>query len=108
MKSTKLQFYSKFIESPAIRTVSNGSSIYSVMYAGSGNKITIKRKAAAVEDTDIGQHDDGTTRTNVGLFSPKKSSKGSKVILSKNYCGLTTVSHIIPQTWTKLMPELSL
>ncbi|XP_015124935.1 E3 ubiquitin-protein ligase MSL2 isoform X1 [Diachasma alloeum] len=78
-------------ESPAIRTVSNGSSIYSVMYAGSGNKITIKRKAAAVEDTDIIQQDDGTTRTNVGgvkcipsshlsygTTSPKKSSKGSK------------------------------
>jgi male-specific lethal 2 len=33
----------------AIRTVSNGSSLYSVMYAGSGNKITIKRKATDLE-----------------------------------------------------------
>ncbi|XP_034947600.1 E3 ubiquitin-protein ligase MSL2 [Chelonus insularis] len=79
-------------ESPAIRTVSNGSSIYSVMYAGSGNKITIKRKAAAVEDTDINQREaDVTTRNTVGgvkcipssqlsygTTSQKKSSKGSK------------------------------
>lgn len=37
-------------ETPAIKTVSNGSSIYSVMYAGTGNKITIKRKAATSDD----------------------------------------------------------
>lgn len=36
----------------AIKTVSNGSSIYSVMYAGSGNKITIKRKAAVKEENE--------------------------------------------------------
>ncbi|KZC14402.1 Male-specific lethal 2 like protein [Dufourea novaeangliae] len=79
-------------ELPAIRTVSNGSSIYSVMYAGSGNKITIKRKAAAVEDTEVGQQDlDGSQHSSVGGVkcipsshlkygtpSQKKSSKGSK------------------------------
>ncbi|XP_076174201.1 male-specific lethal 2 isoform X3 [Ptiloglossa arizonensis] len=79
-------------ESPAIRTVSNGSSIYSVMYAGSGNKITIKRKAAAAEDTEVGQQDiDGNQHSSVGGVkcipsshlkygtpSQKKSSKGSK------------------------------
>ncbi|OXU24500.1 hypothetical protein TSAR_010600 [Trichomalopsis sarcophagae] len=37
----------------AIKTVSNGSSIYSVMYAGSGNKITIKRKAATSTADDL-------------------------------------------------------
>uniref|UniRef100_A0A1B0CDV0 Uncharacterized protein n=1 Tax=Lutzomyia longipalpis TaxID=7200 RepID=A0A1B0CDV0_LUTLO len=31
---------------PAIKTVSNGSAMYSVLYAGNGNKITIKRKTA--------------------------------------------------------------
>ncbi|XP_014208217.1 E3 ubiquitin-protein ligase MSL2 [Copidosoma floridanum] len=36
----------------AIKTVSNGSSIYSVMYAGTGNKITIKRKAAATDESE--------------------------------------------------------
>ncbi|XP_076247151.1 male-specific lethal 2 isoform X1 [Calliopsis andreniformis] len=79
-------------ESSAIRTVSNGSSIYSVMYAGSGNKITIKRKAAAAEDMEVGQQDmDGSQHNSVGGVkcipsshlkygtpSQKKSSKISK------------------------------
>ncbi|KAI4481456.1 E3 ubiquitin-protein ligase MSL2 isoform X1 [Polistes fuscatus] len=79
-------------ESPTIRTVSNGSSIYSVMYAGSGNKITIKRKAAATEEIEVGQQElDGTQQGSVGGVkcipstqlkygppSQKKSSKGSK------------------------------
>lgn len=40
---------------PAIKTVSNGSALYSVLYAGSGNKITIKRKTepAAQHDDDL-------------------------------------------------------
>ncbi|KAI4487933.1 hypothetical protein M0802_011695 [Mischocyttarus mexicanus] len=80
------------VESPTIRTVSNGSSIYSVMYAGSGNKITIKRKAAATEEIEVGQQElDGTqqgsvggvkcipsTQLKYGTPSQKKSSKGSK------------------------------
>lgn len=32
------------LPNPPIKTVSNGTALYSVMYAGSGNKITIKRK----------------------------------------------------------------
>ncbi|XP_043288641.1 E3 ubiquitin-protein ligase MSL2 [Venturia canescens] len=80
-------------DSPAIRTVSNGSSIYSVMYAGSGNKITIKRKAAtSIEDEEmVHQEGDVATRGSVGgvkcipsshltygSTSQKKSSKGIK------------------------------
>ncbi|XP_032681347.1 E3 ubiquitin-protein ligase MSL2 isoform X3 [Odontomachus brunneus] len=72
-------------ESPTIRTVSNGSSIYSVMYAGSGNKITIKRKAAATEDTETGQQEtDGSQHSSVGGQSsgsfkkPRSSSARSK------------------------------
>ncbi|XP_015510832.1 E3 ubiquitin-protein ligase MSL2 [Neodiprion pinetum] len=79
-------------ESPAIRTVSNGSSIYSVMYAGSGNKITIKRKAAAADEVELGQQEvDGTSQSSIGAVkcipsshltygtsSQKKSSKISK------------------------------
>ncbi|XP_011871818.1 PREDICTED: E3 ubiquitin-protein ligase MSL2 isoform X2 [Vollenhovia emeryi] len=72
-------------ESPTIRTVSNGSSIYSVMYAGSGNKITIKRKAAATEDTEnTGQQEtDGSQHGSVGGSSgsfkkPRSSSARSK------------------------------
>lgn len=40
-------------DSPNSRSVSNGSPMYSVMYAGSGNKITIKRKA--VDETESSQ-----------------------------------------------------
>lgn len=32
------------LKSPAIKTVSNGAAMYSVLYSGAGNKITIKRK----------------------------------------------------------------
>lgn len=32
------------LPNPPIKTVSNGTALYSVMYAGTGNKITIKRK----------------------------------------------------------------
>jgi len=67
---------------------------YSVMYAGSGNKITIKRKAAATEDTEnTGQQEtDGShgsvggvkcipsSHLKYGTPSEKKSSKSSKVI----------------------------
>lgn len=89
-----IQFPIVKLESPTIRTVSNGSSIYSVMYAGSGNKITIKRKAAATEDMETSQQEtDGSQHSSVGGVkcipsshlrygtpSEKKSSKGSKVI----------------------------
>lgn len=37
------------------------------MYAGSGNKITIKRKAAAMEDTESGQQEtDGNQHSSAG------------------------------------------
>ncbi|GAB0092053.1 E3 ubiquitin-protein ligase msl-2 [Sergentomyia squamirostris] len=36
---------------PAIKTVSNGSAMYSVLYAGNGNKITIKRKTTELNPT---------------------------------------------------------
>ncbi|XP_033207828.1 E3 ubiquitin-protein ligase MSL2 isoform X1 [Belonocnema kinseyi] len=80
-------------ESPAIRSVSNGASIYSVMYAGSGNKITIKRKAAATEESGILQHEAessqqasiagsvkciSASQASYGTSSQRKSSKSSK------------------------------
>ncbi|XP_043479558.1 E3 ubiquitin-protein ligase MSL2 [Leptopilina heterotoma] len=79
-------------EPSTIRSVSNGASIYSVMYAGSGNKITIKRKAAATEGTDMSQHElESSQQSSVagsvkcissqmpyGSSSQRKSSKSSK------------------------------
>ena len=54
-----------------------------MMYAGSGNKITIKRKAAAADDADIGQREtDGNSHSSVGGSSgfkkPRSSSARSK------------------------------
>ena len=87
-------FYSILAESPAIRSVSNGASIYSVMYAGSGNKITIKRKAAATEGSSISPYGAESTQQGsgagsikcisasqmgYGTSSTRKSSKSSKV-----------------------------
>lgn len=94
----------------AIKTVSNGSSIYSVMYAGSGNKITIKRKAAAVDevegllqpDMELQQQQlQQLTQAPVGVVKcipasqltytqqcqPKKTSKSGKVFRFKSYPG---------------------
>lgn len=64
------------------------------MYAGSGNKITIKRKAAAIEESDISQHELDTSQPSsvagsvkcissqipYGSSSQRKSSKSSKVL----------------------------
>ena len=90
----------------AIKTVSNGSSIYSVMYAGSGNKITIKRKAAASEEVegvlqsevDTQQHQlQSLSQSQVGVVKcipasqltytqcqPKKTPKSSKVSVKRS------------------------
>lgn len=42
-------------DSPSTRSISNGSPMYSVLYAGSGNKITIKRKP--VDESDMSEND---------------------------------------------------
>ncbi|XP_017883437.1 E3 ubiquitin-protein ligase MSL2 isoform X2 [Ceratina calcarata] len=80
-------------ESPAaIRTVSNGSSIYSVMYAGSGNKITIKRKSAAVDDAEVGQTQqqlqdiDGNPHGSVGGSSAFKKPRSSSTRGKRKGC----------------------
>lgn len=56
-------------DSPSSRTT-NGSPMYSVMYAGSGNKITIKRKA--IDEVDSSSHNEST-------------SKDSKVLVVKQF-----------------------
>lgn len=53
-------------DSPNSRSVSNGSPMYSVMYAGSGNKITIKRKA--VDETDSSYHEPSPRESKVKIF----------------------------------------
>ncbi|XP_023723012.1 E3 ubiquitin-protein ligase MSL2 isoform X3 [Cryptotermes secundus] len=67
----------------ALRTVSNGSSLYSVMYAGSGNKITIKRKA-----TDLEGEADASSCSGEGAIPPDHP-------LDKN---IQTSSYIVDNT----------
>lgn len=42
--SVTLMGNTSILPNPPIKTVSNGTALYSVLYAGTGNKITIKRK----------------------------------------------------------------
>ncbi|XP_026759019.1 E3 ubiquitin-protein ligase MSL2 [Galleria mellonella] len=61
------------------RAISNGSSIYSVMYAGTGNKITIKRKA--VDDAEPPSQNEPTQRESksnqIGFKKPSNRSRSS-------------------------------
>ncbi|XP_005180346.2 E3 ubiquitin-protein ligase msl-2 [Musca domestica] len=71
---------------PAIKTVSNGSAMYSVLYTGIGNKITIKRKTDG--DEDVAQKKNvSTSAPNATILRPI-----SKTINKKRgcRCGNTT------------------
>ncbi|XP_037882924.1 E3 ubiquitin-protein ligase msl-2 [Glossina fuscipes] len=64
---------------PPIKTVSNGSAMYSVLYTGIGNKITIKRKTDGDEDTN--QKKNATTSTSTpapSLVRPLAKSNPNK------------------------------
>ncbi|XP_038208401.1 E3 ubiquitin-protein ligase MSL2-like [Zerene cesonia] len=62
--------------SPNTRGLSNGSPLYSVMYAGSGNKITIKRKA--VEESEISQSEPSPRESKSNQLGFKKPSNRSR------------------------------
>ncbi|KAM7354534.1 male-specific lethal 2 [Cochliomyia hominivorax] len=49
--TTNVTASSQIRNPPPIKTVSNGSAMYSVLYTGIGNKITIKRKTDGDDDT---------------------------------------------------------
>ncbi|CAH0727367.1 unnamed protein product, partial [Brenthis ino] len=63
-------------DSPNSRAISNGSPLYSVMYAGSGNKITIKRKA--VDETDSPQTETSPREGKSNQLGFKKPSNRSR------------------------------
>ncbi|XP_075973644.1 male-specific lethal 2 [Anticarsia gemmatalis] len=69
-------------DSPNSRSTSNGSPLYSVLYAGSGNKITIKRKAVDETDTSPTESTNRESKSNqLGFKKPSnrsRSSAGSK------------------------------
>ncbi|XP_068626771.1 E3 ubiquitin-protein ligase MSL2 isoform X2 [Battus philenor] len=72
--STEVRSSSK--DSPNSRAISNGSPLYSVMYAGSGNKITIKRKA--IDETDSPPQNDSAPREKSNQLGFKKPSNRSR------------------------------
>lgn len=57
-----------------IKTVSNGSALYSVMYAGSGNKITIKRKT---DDSGYSSSSGMSAKEMLNILSGNSSSSTS-------------------------------
>ncbi|CAB3256547.1 unnamed protein product [Arctia plantaginis] len=81
--------------SPNSRSTSNGSPLYSVMYAGSGNKITIKRKA--IDETDS-PPSESTSRESkqsnqLGFKKPSNRSRSSASSKRKGCrCGNATAT----------------
>ncbi|XP_045528445.1 E3 ubiquitin-protein ligase MSL2 isoform X1 [Pieris brassicae] len=75
------------------RDISNGSPLYSVMYAGSGNKITIKRKNA--DDTEVTQSENSLLDGKMNQLPFKKPSNRSRNPGSKRKgcrCGNATAT----------------
>ncbi|CAG9137193.1 unnamed protein product [Plutella xylostella] len=62
--------------SPSTRSTANGGSTYSVMYAGTGNKITIKRKA--IEESSESESSPRDNKSNQqGFKKPSSRSRSS-------------------------------
>ncbi|XP_041975628.1 E3 ubiquitin-protein ligase MSL2 [Aricia agestis] len=82
-------------DSPNSRSVSNGCPLYSVMYAGSGNKITIKRKA--LDETDSSHTEtpkESKAKSNqLGFKKPSNRSRNSTSSKRKGCrCGNATAT----------------
>ncbi|XP_063395258.1 E3 ubiquitin-protein ligase MSL2 [Cydia fagiglandana] len=91
--STETRSSSK--DSPNSRAMSNGSPLYSVMYAGSGNKITIKRKA--VDETDSSSPSEPAPRESksnqLGFKKPSNRTRSSASSKRKGCrCGNATAT----------------
>ncbi|CAK1602141.1 unnamed protein product [Parnassius mnemosyne] len=82
-------------DSPNSRAISNGSPLYSVMYAGTGNKITIKRKA--IDETDSPPQSEPPPRESklnqLGFKKPSNRSRSSASSKRKGCrCGNATAT----------------
>ncbi|KNC24609.1 E3 ubiquitin-protein ligase msl-2 [Lucilia cuprina] len=86
--ATSVTTSSQIRNPPPIKTVSNGSAMYSVLYTGIGNKITIKRKTDGDEDTT--QKKNSTMSTpNTNLLRPVSKTQNKK---RGCRCGNTTAT----------------
>lgn len=74
----------KPMPNPPIKTVSNGSALYSVMYAGSGNKITIKRKT---DDSCANNSNNMSAKEMLNMLSGNSSGRRASPVFesSGNY-----------------------
>ncbi|KAJ0182464.1 hypothetical protein K1T71_001833 [Dendrolimus kikuchii] len=81
-------------DSPNSRTTSNGSPLYSVMYAGSGNKITIKRKAVDELDSSPTEQPPKEGKSNqLGFKKPSNRTRSSASSKRKGCrCGNATAT----------------
>ncbi|TMW54887.1 hypothetical protein DOY81_000120 [Sarcophaga bullata] len=73
---------------PPIKTVSNGSAMYSVLYTGIGNKITIKRKTDGDEDA-AQKKNSSTSTSNPNLLRSLQKTPSKK---RGCRCGNTTAT----------------
>lgn len=72
--SVTLMSNTSILPNTPIKTVSNGSALYSVMYAGSGNKITIKRKT---DDSGYSSASSMSAKEMLNILSSTSSSSTS-------------------------------
>ncbi|XP_073957449.1 male-specific lethal 2 [Choristoneura fumiferana] len=81
-------------DSPNSRAMSNGSPLYSVMYAGSGNKITIKRKAVDETDASPSEPPLRESKSNqLGFKKPSNRTRGTASSKRKGCrCGNATAT----------------
>lgn len=77
--------------SAPIKTVSNGSALYSVMYAGTGNKITIKRSKIEDDTTTTSGHSASGSST-INNSSSNSSSKNNINSNANNAIRLTSAT----------------
>lgn len=81
--------------SAPIKTVSNGSALYSVMYAGTGNKITIKRSKIEDDTMTAGHSASGGSSSSSGSVGGSSNSSSSKInsnCISNNAVRITSAT----------------
>lgn len=87
----------------AIKTVSNGSALYSVLYAGSGNKITIKRKTDPDDDPIRNSGNSSNSRTDgTGpIFSKPITPKAAAIVSSSGTSIASASNSLFSQNFKK-------
>lgn len=104
MDTVTVMANTSLLPNPPIKTVSNGTALYSVMYAGTGNKITIKRKTddsyfnntktlSAKETKEMLDFLSGTTSTSCSSQSSTSNSVQNQQQSLQLYQARPTIMH---------------